>query len=92
MLNGFDTVITLATAMIVIAMALNLYRLFRGPDATDRALALDTLYINAVAALVLTGVTLGKSLFYEAALLIALLGFVGTVSLAKFMLRGDIIE
>jgi len=55
-------------------------------------LALDTLYINAVALLVLTGAVSGKQLFYEAAILIALLGFVGTVSLAKFLLRGDIIE
>ncbi len=64
----------------------------RGPDVTDRALALDTLYINAVALLVLTGIAYGKDLFYEAAIIIALLGFVGTVSLAKFLLRGDIIE
>ena len=55
-------------------------------------LALDTLYINAVALLVLTSISYGKQLFYEAAILIALLGFVGTVSLAKFLLRGDIIE
>ncbi|NIW85063.1 MAG: K+/H+ antiporter subunit F, partial [Gammaproteobacteria bacterium] len=64
----------------------------RGPDPVDRVLALDTLYINAVALLVLTGIAYGKGLFYEAAIIIALLGFVGTVSLAKFLLRGDIIE
>ena len=66
--------------------------MLRGPDVTDRVLALDTLYINAVALLVLTGAVSGKQLFFEAAILIALLGFVGTVSLAKFLLRGDIIE
>ena len=82
----------LAVSMILIAMGCNLWRLFAGPDATDRVLALDTLYINAVALLVLTGIAYGKELFYEAAILIALLGFIGTVSLAKFLLRGDIIE
>jgi len=82
----------IAAAMLFVAMGCNLWRLLRGPDATDRVLALDTLYINAVAVLVLTGIVYGKELFYEAAILIALLGFVGTVSLAKFLLRGDIIE
>ena len=79
----------LAGVMLIVAMGLNVWRLLRGPDATDRILALDTLYINAVALLVLTGITYGKDLFYEAAILIAL---VGTVSLAKHLLRGDIIE
>ena len=83
---------TIAGVMLLAAMAFNLWRLVRGPDVTDRVLALDTLYINAVALLVLTSVAYGKELFFEAALLIALLGFVGTVSLAKFLLRGDIIE
>ena len=90
MLNLLDTAANIAMAMIILAMALNLVRLVRGPDATDRALALDTLYINALAGLVLIGIK--ETLFYEAALIIALLGFVGTVSLAKFLLRGDIIE
>ncbi|MEN8801219.1 MAG: K+/H+ antiporter subunit F, partial [Thiogranum sp.] len=71
---------------------LNAWRLFRGPDATDRILALDTLYINAAAAIVLYGVHIGRPDFFEAALLIALLGFVSTMALAKFLLRGDIIE
>jgi multicomponent K+:H+ antiporter subunit F len=84
--------LTTAGAMLAIAMGLNLWRLLIGPDAADRVLALDTLYINAVALLVLTSIAYGKELYYEAAILIALLGFVGTVSLAKFLLRGDIIE
>ena len=84
--------IEVAVIMLAIAMACNLWRLLRGPDATDRVLALDTLYINAVALMVLAD-TVGRDLvFYEAAILIALLGFVSTVSLAKFLLRGDIIE
>ena len=81
-----------ASVMLIAAMGCNLWRLLRGPDATDRVLALDTLYINAVALLVLTGIVYREPLFFEAAILIALLGFVGTVSLAKFLLRGDIIE
>ena len=81
-----------AGVMLIAAMGCNLWRLLRGPDATDRVLALDTLYINAVALLVLTGIVYREPLFFEAAILIALLGFVGTVSLAKFLLRGDIIE
>ena len=81
-----------AGVMLTIAMGCNVWRLLRGPDVTDRVLALDTLYINAVALLVLTGAVSGKQLFYEAAIIIALLGFVGTVSLAKFLTRGDIIE
>lgn len=81
-----------AGIMLLVAMALNVWRLLRGPDATDRILALDTLYINTVALLVLSGLFYGRDLFYEAAILIALLGFVGTASLAKSLLRGDIIE
>ena len=81
-----------AGVMLLAAMALNVWRLLRGPDATDRVLALDTLYINTVALLVLSALFYGRNLFYEAAILIALLGFVGTVALAKFLLRGDIIE
>ena len=84
--------VDIAALMLTAAMACNLWRLLRGPDATDRILALDTLYINAVALLVLNGIAYGEVLFYEAAIIIALLGFVGTVSLAKFLLRGDIIE
>lgn len=82
----------IAGAMLIIAMGCNVWRLLRGPYATDRVLALDTLYINAVALLSLTGLVYGKQIFYEAAILIALLGFVGTVSLSKFLTRGDIIE
>jgi multicomponent K+:H+ antiporter subunit F len=58
----------------------------------DRVLALDTLYINTLALLVLLGIQLASDVYFEAALLIALLGFVGTVVLSKFLLRGDIAE
>lgn len=85
-------ILPLALFMIGLAMLLAAWRLVRGPDATDRILALDTLYIDAVAAIVLYGVLIGRADFFEAALLIALLGFVSTLALAKYLLRGDIIE
>lgn len=78
--------------MIGLAMTLNLWRLVRGPDVTDRILALDTLTINAIALLVLFGVREAASAYFEAALILAVMGFVGTVALAKYLLRGDIIE
>jgi multicomponent K+:H+ antiporter subunit F len=87
-----NTAIEIAFVLIGAALALNLYRLLRGPDTTDRILALDTLGINAIALLVLFGISTGSTAYFEVALLLALLGFVGTVALCKFLLRGDIIE
>ena len=84
--------LTIAFTLVSAACALSFIRLLKGPDAVDRILALDTLYINAIALLVLLGIHLASPLYFEAALLIALVGFVGTVALAKFLLRGDIIE
>ncbi|MDO8933788.1 MAG: K+/H+ antiporter subunit F [Rhodocyclaceae bacterium] len=84
--------LVIAFALVTAAFALALWRLIKGPSAPDRILALDTLYINAIALLVLLGIQLGSDLYFEAALLIALMGFVGTVALCKFLLRGDIIE
>jgi multicomponent K+:H+ antiporter subunit F len=87
-----NAAVLIALSLLGIALALNAWRLLRGPDATDRILALDTLYINSVAAIVLYGIHIGRAEFFEAALIIALLGFVSTMALAKFLLRGDIIE
>ncbi len=81
-----------ATTMVVIAMCLNLFTLFKGPDQPDRILALDTMYINSIALILLFGLIMGTSLYFEAALLIAMLGFVSTAALCKYVLRGDIIE
>jgi len=86
------TALALASALVAAAFAMSFFRLLQGPSAVDRILALDTLYINAVALLVLLGIALASTLYFEAALLIALMGFVGTVALSKFILRGDIIE
>jgi len=85
-------VIPLCLVIIGVALVLTMSRLIIGPDLPDRILALDTLYINAIAMLVLFGVWLGSSLYFEAALLIAVMGFIGTVAVAKYLLRGDIIE
>ena len=79
-------------ALISLAVVLNIYRLVKGPDAPDRILALDTLYINAIALILLFGMILGTRLYLEAALLIAVMGFVGTVALAKYLKRGSVIE
>jgi multicomponent K+:H+ antiporter subunit F len=84
--------VTLAFGLVAAALALSLWRLLRGPDKPDRILALDTLYVNAIAILVLLGIHLDSSLYFEAALLIAMMGFVGTIALSKYLLRGDIIE
>lgn len=81
-----------ALAAVVLAMLLCGWRLLRGPETIDRLLALDTLYINAVALAVLLGMQLRSDLLFEAALIIAMLGFVSTVALARFVSRGDVIE
>ncbi len=82
----------LAMACVALAIVLNLYRLLRGPSLADRVLALDTLVINAIALIVLLGILEETTIYFEAALLLAMVGFVGTAAYAKFMLRGDIVE
>jgi multicomponent K+:H+ antiporter subunit F len=81
-------------ALLAVGAALLLcaWRLLRGPELPDRVLALDTMYVNIVALVVLLGLRQGTKLFFEAALLIALLGFVATVALARYLARGDVIE
>jgi multicomponent K+:H+ antiporter subunit F len=78
--------------MVGVAIALNLWRLVIGPSLPDRILALDTMYVNGIALLVLFGIYQNTMLYFEAALLIAVMGFVGTVAMSKYLLRGDIIE
>ncbi|KAB2314556.1 K+/H+ antiporter subunit F [Betaproteobacteria bacterium SCN2] len=87
-----STVIPIAYALVSLAFVFSFWRLLKGPDAPDRILALDTLYVNTIALLVLLGIHLGNAIYFEAALLIAMMGFVGTVALCKYLLRGDIIE
>lgn len=84
--------IPIALTLVTAAVAMSFCRLLLGPSVPDRILALDTLYINTIALLVLLGLHLSSALFFEAALLIAMMGFIGTVALCKYLLRGDIIE
>ncbi|MFC3609013.1 K+/H+ antiporter subunit F [Stutzerimonas tarimensis] len=87
-----NAVILFCLVLLGLAAVLTVVRLFLGPDMPDRVLALDTLYINALALIVIFGIWLGSDLFFEAALLIAVMGFVGTVAVAKHLLHGDIID
>ncbi|SNY56892.1 multisubunit potassium/proton antiporter, PhaF subunit [Arsukibacterium tuosuense] len=87
-----ENVIFLVFGMISLALLLNLWRLLIGPSLPDRILALDTMFINSIALIILYGLLMGSPLYFEAALLIAMLGFVSTVAVCKFLLRGDIIE
>jgi multicomponent K+:H+ antiporter subunit F len=87
-----DWALDFAILAIAVAVALCMWRLLRGPEITDRVLALDTLYVNAVALAVLLGLRLSTLLLFEAALIIAMLGFVSTVALARYLSRGDVIE
>lgn len=87
-----QTAADIALAMLALAMLLCLFRLLRGPSMADRVLALDTLYINSLAGLMVAGVRLDDPTFFDAAIVIGLLGFIGTVAFAKYLLRGDIIE
>lgn len=75
-----------------LAMLLSLWRLLRGPTVMDRILALDTLNVTAIAQLVLLGMHLKTPVYFEAALIIAMLGFVSTVVLSKYVIRRDIVE
>ena len=85
---------SLAAAQILLGLAMGCaaFRLLRGPRAQDRVVGLDTLYVNAMLLLLTFGIASGRTLYFEAALVIALLGFVGTVALAKFLMRGEVIE
>lgn len=84
--------IAIAFTLMSLALLLNLWRLLRGPDLSDRIVALDTLYINTIALLVLLDIYLDSPIYFEVALLIAMMGFIGTVAASKYLLRGDIIE
>ncbi len=87
-----ETSLMIATATVMVSLVLNVWRLFRGPDKPDRILALDTMYINSIALILLFGLFMGTAIYFEAALMIAMLGFVSTAALCKYLLRGDIIE
>ena len=81
-----------AQFLLGIALACAAFRILRGPRAQDRIVGFDALYINAMLLLLTFGIRSGSAHYFEAALLIAVLGFVSTVALAKFLLRGEVIE
>ena len=78
--------------MVGMGLLLDLFRIMRGPDPVDRILALDTMTINVVAIVLVGGIASRTSLYFEIALLIALVGFVSTVAFCKYLMRGDVIE
>jgi multicomponent K+:H+ antiporter subunit F len=82
----------LSQEMLGLAMGCAAFRLIRGPRAQDRVLGLDTLYVNGMLLMLTFGIRTGSTLYFEAALVIALLGFVGTAALSKFLMRGEVIE
>lgn len=82
----------IAAGCIALALLLNGWRLLRGPALGDRIVALDTMVINAIALIVLIGMIGGNDNYFEAALLLAMVGFVSTIAYCKFILRGDIVE
>jgi multicomponent K+:H+ antiporter subunit F len=91
-----NTLLDMATAFAALcfglAMVLASIRLFRGPSAQDRVLAFDTLYVNGMLTLLMLGIRSRSTVYFDMALLIALFGFVGSSALAKFLLRGEVID
>ena len=85
-------IVGIAQLFLGLAMLCALYRLLRGPAAQDRVLALDTLYVDAMLLVLALGVREGTTVYFEAALVIAVLGFASTAAIAKFLLRGEVIE
>ena len=81
-----------AFASFGLGLLVTLWRIVVGPDSADRILALDTMVINVIAMILIYGIWIGSHVYFEAALLIALDGFVSTVAYCRFVLRGDIIE
>lgn len=84
--------LTIAEIMLALAMLAAVYRMIKGPRAQDRVLSLDALYINAMLLMVVFGIRSGTTIYFEVALIIAVLGFASSVALAKFLMRGEVIE
>ena len=87
-----DWALAIAFGAVAVSQLMAMLRLVIGPNTGDRILALDTMVVNAIGIIVLLGMSQGTRLYFEAALIIAMLGFVSTVAYARFVLRGDIIE
>ncbi len=87
-----ELALDITVGAIVIAMLICGWRVLCGPEVVDRILALDTLYVNVVALVIVLGMRQHTDLLFEAALIVAMLGFVGTVGLSRYLTRGDVIE
>ncbi|WP_421360220.1 K+/H+ antiporter subunit F [Agrobacterium rosae] len=83
---------SIAQLFLAIAMAISVYRIAIGPRAQDRVLGADTVYVNAMLLVLTFGLRTGNDVYFVASLLISILGFVSTVALSKFMMRGEVIE
>ena len=88
----FEIALVIAFVALSLGQILSMVRLVLGPTQGDRILALDTMVINALGLVIVFGIYQGVQIYFEVSLLIAMLGFVSTVALARFLLRGDIIE
>ncbi|AOF86892.1 multiple resistance and pH regulation F family protein [Hydrogenophaga sp. RAC07] len=91
-MNILEIALNIALAAVTMSLLLCGWRLLLGPETTDRLLALDTLYLNTVALIVVLGMRWNTALLFEAALLVAMLGFASTVALARYLSRGDVVE
>lgn len=91
-LTVLDFALIVTFGVLALGQILSMVRLVIGPTPGDRILALDTMVINALGLVVVLGIHQGVQIYFEVSLLIAMLGFVSTVALARFILRGDIIE
>ncbi len=84
--------LALTLGAYAVAMLIALWRVLRGPTAQDRVLALDMIYVIGMLIMLVLGIRHASDLYFEAALLIALFGFAGSAAMAKFLLRGEVIE
>lgn len=87
-----DVALWISLALFTTSVLLTVYRAIIGPSLPDRILALDTMYVNSIGLIILFGIWINSKIYFEAALLIAMLGFISTVAVCKYLLRGDIIE
>ena len=87
-----EAAISAAQLMLGVAMALCLYRMIKGPRAQDRVVSLDGFYVAGMLLLITLGIRTNSTLYFEASVIIALLGFASTVAFGKFLMRGEVIE
>ncbi len=87
-----DMVVDVGLIALSIAVVLCFYRVMKGPSVPDRALALDTITTNFLGIILLMAIRLRSELYFEVVLVLAILGFLGTTALAKFIAKGVIID